>query len=329
MVPPPSPTASPARPVFLLAIAAALGLALSAGSDRAGIATAALDVLPVAALVAVVWAAARARHGERAANGAALALLLFAPVLGAVGGGGALAPLLLIAGAGLTRCLLDPTVQRIGAAGTCLGLAAAVLEVEGVGRVPTLVAMAVAGVALAGWRVVTAERCESRRRVAHGAAASLALVAAVAAAVLAGSTSCRRWRPPSTRACGRPPRSRRRRRRRFRLAAGTERPVAVDPGGGARVAADGTLCRRCGPDRVAAGARRRPGRPGAAAVAGRAVAGPAGWRRARRRPPAGRCAWRRRRWWCRWSAPCCCGPPIRASATGGRRCRSRREGVPT
>lgn len=182
----PSPPPALARRAPLLPVAAALGLAVSAVRDRVAIETALLDAVLVAALVGLVWAAGRARYGERGAAGAALALVLFAPALGAVGGGGAPAPLLLAAGLlVLTRCLLDPTVQRIGAAGACLGLAAAVLEVDGAARGAVLAWLTAGAAALVAWRVLTAERCESRRRVAHGAAVSAVLAALTAAATLA------------------------------------------------------------------------------------------------------------------------------------------------
>lgn len=170
----------------LLAIAAAVGLALSASRGHVGAETALLDALLLAALVAVVWVAVRARHGERGAGGAALALVLFAPLLGAVGGGGLPAPLLLAAGLTvLTRCLLDPTLLRIGAAGVCLGLAVAVLEVDGAGRAVVLAWLLGGGTGLVVWRGLTAERCEPRRRVGHGAAVGVILTALVAAAMLA------------------------------------------------------------------------------------------------------------------------------------------------
>lgn len=183
----PSATApSSVRHAPLLAIAAAVGLALSASRGHVGVETALLDALLLAALVAVVWVAVRACHGERSAGGAALALVLFAPLLGAVGGGGLPAPLLLVAGLTvLTRCLLDPTLQRIGAAGVCLGLAVAVLEVDGAGRGAVLAWLIGGGAALVAWRGLTAERCEPRRRVLHGAAVGALLTALVAAAMLA------------------------------------------------------------------------------------------------------------------------------------------------
>ena len=182
-----SPVAPPAaRRLPLLAIGAALGLALSASRGHATVETALLDALLLAALVALVWVAVRAHHGERGAGGAALALVLFAPFLGAVGGGGLPAPLLLAAGGlFLSRCLLDPTLQLIGAAGACLGLAVAVLEVDGAGRAAVVAWLAGGGVALVVWRAVTAERCEPRRRVVHGAAVSVVLTALLAGAVLA------------------------------------------------------------------------------------------------------------------------------------------------
>lgn len=178
----PSPTSAP-----FLALAAALALALSAARQRVAIETALLDTVLLAALAAVVWTTARARYGERGAGAAALALVLFAPALGAVGGGGLPAVLLLAAGlTAFTRCLLDPTLQRIGAAGLCLGLAAGVLHVEGASRPALLAWLAGGGAALAAWRTLTAERCEPRLRVLHGAVASLLLAALVGAAVLAG-----------------------------------------------------------------------------------------------------------------------------------------------
>jgi hypothetical protein len=187
MVQPP-PTASPsaARRVPLLAIAAAVGLALSASRRQAAMEAVVVDALLLAVLAALTWTTVRARHGERGAGGAALTLVLFAPLLGAVGGGGLPAALFLAAGLTcLTRCLLDPTLQLIAAAGACLGLAAAVLEVDGVARGAVLAWLAAGGAALVAWRASTVERCEPRRRVVHGAAVSAVLVAVVAAAVLA------------------------------------------------------------------------------------------------------------------------------------------------
>lgn len=178
----PSSTSAP-----FVALAAALALALSAARNHVAIETALLDTVLLAALAGMVWATARARYGERGAGAAALALVLFAPTLGAVGGGGLPAALLLVAGLTLlSRCLLDPTVQRIGAAGLCLGLAAGVLHVEGAARPALLAWLAAGGAALAVWRTVTAERCESRPRVLHGAGMSLLLTALVGAAALAG-----------------------------------------------------------------------------------------------------------------------------------------------
>src|SRR5690348_2347704 len=112
----PAQSTPPFAPV--LAVVAALGLALSAGRARVPIASAVVDTLFLAGLAATVWATARARYGARGAGVAVLALVLFAPMLGGVGGGGLPATLLLTAGlALLIRCLLDPTLQRAMAAG--------------------------------------------------------------------------------------------------------------------------------------------------------------------------------------------------------------------
>ena len=180
-----TPTSSASAP--LLALAAALALALTAARDRVAMETAVIDTVLLAALVALVWSTGRARYGERGAGSAALALVLFAPMLGAVGGGGLPAALLLVAGLTLLiRCLLDPTTQRIGAAGVCLGLAVGVLHVESVTRPAALAWLGAGAAALVAWRTATAERCEPRRRVLHGAAISVVLTAVVGAAVLAG-----------------------------------------------------------------------------------------------------------------------------------------------
>ncbi|MBX3027482.1 hypothetical protein KF840_21510 [bacterium] len=178
---------SPSASAPFLALAAALALALSAARHLVPFETALVDTVLLALLAAVVWANARARYGERGAGTAALALVLFAPVLGAVGGGGLPAALLLTAGLTLLiRGLLDPTVQRAVAAGVCLGLAIGVLHVEGAARRPVCAALAIGAVALVGWRILTAERCEPRRRVVQGAVVSVVLGAAVSAAVLLG-----------------------------------------------------------------------------------------------------------------------------------------------
>ena len=166
----PSPTSAP-----FFAVAAALALALSAARSRVAMETALIDTLFLAGLTVLVWTTGRARYGERGAGAAALALVLFAPVLGAVGGGGLPAALLLAGGLILlTRALLDPTIQLIVAAGACLGLAVATLDVDGAARSTALAWLGAGGAALVGWRTFTAERCEPRRRVLHGAAISVA-----------------------------------------------------------------------------------------------------------------------------------------------------------
>jgi hypothetical protein len=171
----------------LLAVVAALGLALSAGRTRVPLGAAVADTAFLAALVAVVWRTARGRYGDRGAGVAALALLLCAPVLGGVGGGGLPATLLLTGGlALLTRCLLDPTLQRAAAAGVCLGLAIAVLHVEGAAREEVLASVVGGALALVAWRAVTAEPREPRWRVLQGAAVSAALAGLVGAAALLG-----------------------------------------------------------------------------------------------------------------------------------------------
>ncbi len=177
----PSPTSAP-----FFAVAAALALALSAARSRVAMETALIDTLFLAGLTVLVWTTGRARYGERGAGAAALALVLFAPVLGAVGGGGLPAALLLAGGLILlTRALLDPTIQLIVAAGACLGLAVATLDVDGAARSTALAWLGAGGAALVGWRTFTAERCEPRRRVLHGAAISVLLAALVAVAMLA------------------------------------------------------------------------------------------------------------------------------------------------
>jgi hypothetical protein len=178
---------SPSVAAPFLAVAAALGLALSAGRDVVPVETALLDTGLLAGLAALVWVQARARSGERGAGAAVLALVLFAPVLGAVGGGGLPAALLLTAGFMLLiRALLDPTLQRSLGAGACLGLAVGLLQVEGAPRPATCATLAVGGAVLVAWRVRTAERCEPRRRVAQGGGMSALLAALVAALVLLG-----------------------------------------------------------------------------------------------------------------------------------------------
>lgn len=169
----------------LLAVAAALGLALSAARNLVPIEIAALDTVLLAGLAGLVWSEARARYGDRGAGTALLALVLFAPVLGAVGGGGLPAALLLTGGlALLLRGLLDPTIQRSLGGGLCLGLAIGTLHVEGAPRAPVCSAVAIGVAALVAWRALTAERCEPRRRVVQGAAVSALLAGLAAAAVV-------------------------------------------------------------------------------------------------------------------------------------------------
>lgn len=183
----PSVTPPASRGMPLLAVVAGLGLALTAARTWVTLATAVVDTLLLAALLVAVWRYAAAQHGERAAAVAALALVLFAPTLGAVGGGGLIAMLLLTVGLlTLIRCLLDPTVQAIGGAGLCLGLALAALVADGIERADALVWLAVGAAALVVWRVLTAERCEPRRRVVQGAVSGALLTGLIAAAVLAG-----------------------------------------------------------------------------------------------------------------------------------------------
>lgn len=185
---PRSSSAAPAsRGAAWLAVAAGLALGLSAARAWVTLATAVFDTALLALLVAVVWRHAAALHGARAAGVAALALVLFAPALGAVGGGGLVAMLLLGAGLlALIRCLLDPSLQAILGAGLCLGLASAALIADGVARADAATWLAGGGIALVGWRVATAERCEPRRRVVQGALSSVLLAGAVVAAVLLG-----------------------------------------------------------------------------------------------------------------------------------------------
>lgn len=176
------PTSAP-----LIAVLAALGLALSAGRTRVPISSAMVDTLLLAALAGLVWTTARARYGERGAGVSALALVLFAALLGAVGGGGLTATLLLAGGLALMiRCLLDPTVQRAAGAGVCLGLAVGVLHVEGAARADVVAPLLLGAIALVAWRALTAEPNEPRRRVLQGAAVSVALAGLMGAVALLG-----------------------------------------------------------------------------------------------------------------------------------------------
>ena len=170
----------------VLAIAAALALALSAARNRVAIETAVIDTALLGAVTALVWVSGRARYGARGAGAGALALVLFAPMLGGVGGGGLGAAFLLAVGLTvLTRCLLDPTIQLVAVAGLCLGLAVAILEVDGAPRATVVAALSAGGLALIAWRAMTAERCEPRARVVQGAVVSVVLAALAGAAMLA------------------------------------------------------------------------------------------------------------------------------------------------
>lgn len=171
----------------VLALVAGLGLALTAARAWVTLETAVVDALLLAALLAVVWRHAAALHDERAGAVAALVLVLFAPSLGAIGGGGLLAMLLFTTGLlTLMRGLLDPTIQAVAGAGLCLGLGLAALLADGLERGEAALGTAGGMAALVVWRVLTAERCEPRRRVAQGAASCALLVGVVAAAVLVG-----------------------------------------------------------------------------------------------------------------------------------------------
>ena len=171
----------------VLALGAGLGLALTASRAWVTLETALVDALLLAALLTVVWRHAAALHGQRAGAVAALVLVLFAPSLGAIGGGGLVAMLLFTAALlTLMRGLLDPTIQVAAGAGLCLGLGLAALLADGLERGEAVLGTAAGLVALVVWRVATAERCEPRRRVAQGAASCALLAGLVAAAVLAG-----------------------------------------------------------------------------------------------------------------------------------------------
>lgn len=127
----------------------------------------------------VVFCWGREVYGDAAAVGAT-AMLAFLPTMlahSAVATTDAAATCTIVAAAyAITRCLLDPTLERVGLAGLACG--AALLTKY------SALALVGLGPFFVGLRVVTAERHESHWRVGQGAAASLFLIGVVAALVV-------------------------------------------------------------------------------------------------------------------------------------------------
>lgn len=169
---------------WLLPAGAVLALALAVTAARGEVSreAALFDALLLAALAALLWQAARRLYGPAGATGAGLAALLSAPLLGAVGGGALLAALLTTLALLLFgRCLLDPTLQLVAAAGVALGGALAALAADGAAPGPAAAVLCGTALLLAAWRVITAERCEPRTRVARAALSTVLLAMLLAA----------------------------------------------------------------------------------------------------------------------------------------------------
>ncbi len=171
------------RSWFLPAGAAlALVLAVTAARGEVSREAALADALVLAGLVALLWHAGRRLYGERGGVAAAFAALFAAPLLGAVGGGALLAALLhTLALLLFARALLDPTIQLVAGAGLAGGAALAALHADGAEPGPALGALLVTAFALALWRVLTAERCEPRARIARAALMTVVLGGLLAA----------------------------------------------------------------------------------------------------------------------------------------------------
>lgn len=138
-----------------------------------------------AILCAAVLGVGLAVYGTPGAVGA-LFLFAVAPALGAATGWaevGALSGGLgqVLAASALLRCVLDPSAQWAVLAGAAIGLALPAAVGEGRTAASAIAAMAAFAIALVVVRAWSAERCERRGPIVHGALVSLLLAAVLAA----------------------------------------------------------------------------------------------------------------------------------------------------